>query len=148
MRAGQTLSLFANGSWLQLRQQSFASAPAVTLSGTIFNAPKFKARGGATWVSGPISASAIVNYIAPETDNGVTPSADVASWTTVDANLVYNLEGDGGREGWKIAVIASNLFDKSPPYTVSPATYPGLHFDSTNASLVGRFLSLSVARSW
>jgi outer membrane receptor protein involved in Fe transport len=148
MRAGQTLSLFVNGSWLQLRQQSFASAPAVTLSGTIFNAPKFKARGGATWVSGPISASAVVNYIAPETDNGVTPSAAVASWTTVDANVVYNLKGNGGREGWKIAVIASNLFDKSPPYTVSPATYPGLHFDSTNASLVGRFLSMSVARSW
>lgn len=145
---GQVLALFANASWLQVKQETLAGLPEVELSGTIFNVPKFKARGGATWQAGGLSLTTTINYIASESDNGVSPAVNVASWTTVDANLAYDFAGNSGNPGWKVALIASNLFDKAPPRSVSPATYEGLHFDSANASLIGRFVSVTVARSW
>ena len=147
--SGGTMNAFANGSWLQLTQQTIASAPKTRLSGTIFNSPSFKGRGGLNWQSGHLSATAIVNYIAPETDTGVTPNAHVASWTTVDATIAYSFgSGSSNTQSWKALLSASNLFDKSPPYTVSPTSYEGLHFDSTNASIIGRFVSLTLSRDW
>ncbi|CAM3161532.1 TonB-dependent receptor [Asticcacaulis taihuensis] len=148
LAGSRTLNLFANGSWLDLRQKTISTSPETKLSGTIFNAPKFKARGGLSYLDRGLSATGIVNFIASEDDTGVMPTAEIASWTTFDVNLAYDFGAGSGRPGWKVAVIASNLFDKDPPRTVSPASYPGLNFDSTNASIMGRFVSLTVGRSW
>jgi len=147
--SGSHLTTFANATWLELNQRTIATVPDVRLSGTIFNAAKFKARGGVSWEKGGLSANAIVNYIAAEKDTAVSPPASVAGWTTVDANLSYEFSGDAGlASGVKISLAASNLFNKMPPHTVSPTTYAGVHFDSTNASILGRFTSLTLSKSW
>jgi outer membrane receptor protein involved in Fe transport len=144
-----SLNAFANATWLRLEQQTIETIPSVVLSGTIFNAPKFKARGGLTWQAGGLSASGIVNYIAGEIDTGVTPHVDVDSWTTVDATVTYALQSTGGlAQGVKLSVAASNLFDQAPPYTATPTSGTSPHFDSTNASIVGRFVSLTVSKAW
>ena len=143
------LDTFANASWLSLKQKTISTVPAVELAGTIFNAPKFKARGGFSWRSGGWSATGIVNLVGEEIDNAASPEGDVASWTTVDATVSYRFPADAGlSKGVKVSLSASNLFDRSPPYTVSPTYYPGLHFDSTNSSIVGRFVSLTVTKAW
>ena len=48
----------------------------------------------------------------------------------------------------RIVLSASNLFDKAPPYTPSPISNMGPHFDSTNASIIGRFVSITVSKAW
>jgi iron complex outermembrane receptor protein len=145
-----TLNAFYNATWLRLEQSTVASLPNLRLSGRIMNVPDFKGRGGLSLQHHGFTATALVNYVAGEVDDGVIPSVPIASWTTVDATLAYHFEADSGfRRNLKISVSASNLFDKMPPRVVSPAIlYPGLYFDSTNTSIVGRFVSLTVTKGW
>ncbi len=144
------LDLFANAAWLRIDQSLDASLPTVKLSGTIFNAPSLKARGGASWQRGGFSATGIVNYISEETDNGISPATEIASWTTVDLNLSYRFgESSSIGKGTRVSLSASNLFDQDPPYAISPDLgYPGLHYDSTNHSVLGRYVRLMVGRAW
>jgi len=140
---------FGNASWLKLQQQTIPTVASVTLTGTIFSPPKFKARAGGTWTRGGLSATTIVNYVADEVDTLVSPGFDVGSWTTVDATVAYRFDG-GSRatSGLRLVLSASNLFNEAPPYTPSPVSDMGPHFDSTNASIVGRFVSLTVSKAW
>lgn len=142
------LSLFASGTWLTLKQQTLSTQPERTLSGKIYYAPKFRGRGGIAWQSGGLSAAGFVNFLSSEIDTGVTPAANIASWTTVDATLSYAFKSSGGvLSGCKLSVAATNLFDRTPPRTYSPsATLP--HFDTTNASIIGRYVSLTLSKSW
>lgn len=145
---GNRVDLFANATWTDLKQVTTPGTPEVVLSGTVAAVPKFRARGGASWARGGFVATGAVNYVDHLTDNGVTPAAGIASWTTVDVNLSYEFPADGGAlAGVNVALSATNLFDKNPPFAASPgALYPGLFFDSTNASSVGRFVALTVRK--
>lgn len=146
--AGGDAQIFANGTWLCLKQQTSAVAPNVVLSGTIFNVPTFKTRGGISWQGHNLSATGVVNYISDETDTGTSPHQEIASWTTVDANLSYRFTGRE-REGFSLTLSISNLFDRDPPRAFSSSTYyHGLNFDSTNASILGRFASLTLTKAW
>lgn len=144
------LDLFANATWLTLQQQTVAAAPEQTLSGTLFNAPDVKARAGASWRTGGWSATATVNYVDDIRDTGLKPAAHIASWTTIDATIAYRFQGAGVfGDGLKIVGSVSNLFDRDPPIAMSPSTTnPGLTYDSTNASILGRFASLTIVKAW
>lgn len=145
LRTGM-ISAFANATWLRLNQQTIETVPNVRLSGTIFNAPDRKARAGLTWQNGGLSWTGVANYISGETDTGVIPNVEIASWTTLDTTLSYQF---GERRGYRISLTASNLLDKAPPRAVSPAiSVPGLYFDSTNSSILGRFVSLALTKVW
>ena len=147
---GGTLSTFANATTLKLRQQTSAVAANLTLSGTVLNVPRFKARAGATWLKSGLSATAIVNYIASETDDLVSPSRTVSPWTTVDGTVSYQFSGSGHFEsGLTVAVSVTNLFDKMPPHAFGVGlNYPGIDFDSTNTSVIGRFASIALKKVW
>jgi len=135
-----------DGSWLRIRQKTIATAPVTTLTGTLFNPPTLRLRSGVTWIHGPLSATAMVNYIAGETDTGVTPNAPVAPWTTVDLNIAYTL-AHTARFGsnLQIAVSVTNLFDQPPPFARGAAVgAPGFNFDSANTSAIGRFVALTL----
>ncbi|BEV13162.1 TonB-dependent receptor (plasmid) [Asticcacaulis sp. DW145] len=147
---GGDLSAFANATSIDLKQQTTIVTPIKELSGTIFYVPKFKARGGLNWDSRSLSATAIVNYVASETDTGVLPNVRVASFTTVDTSISYSLDSQNFFfKGTRVTLSASNLFNRAPPRALSPAkSYPGIYFDSTNASAMGRFVSLTITKAW
>jgi iron complex outermembrane recepter protein len=145
-----TISAFANATWLRLKQQTISTVPNVLLSGTIFNAPNLKARAGLTWQDGGLSFTGLANYISGETDTGVIPNVSVASSTTIDLTLAYSLPST--QEPWRgvrIGLTASNLFDRDPPRAVSPSiSVPGIYYDSTNSSIMGRYVALSLTKAW
>ncbi|HTM81564.1 TonB-dependent receptor [Asticcacaulis sp.] len=147
---GGILSTFANATALKLRQQTSAAAPNLTLSGTVLNVPSFKARAGATWLKGGLSATAFANYIASETDDLATPIRTVAPWTTIDTTISYQFGGSSGfARGLTVAISIANFFDKMPPYAFGVGlNYPGIDFDSTNTSVVGRFASIAIKKAW
>jgi outer membrane receptor protein involved in Fe transport len=145
---GSSLNLMANGTWLKVRQKSISGAPISEISGTIFNVPKFKARGGVTWNKGGFSATGLINFVASESDNAITPHAHISPWTTADLTLSYDFGKAGSLRGFRTTLAVTNLLDKSPPRTVSSIGYPGIYFDSTNASAVGRFMRLSLTKAW
>jgi outer membrane receptor protein involved in Fe transport len=144
------LSLFANATWVELDQQTISTAPSRQLSGTIFNVPEFKARGGASWQKGGLTLNAIANFLSSSRDTGVTPEYRIASWTTVDANIGYVFPAtDGITSGLKVSLAVSNLFDKMPPYAKSPGQVgQGIFYDSTNTSVLGRQVSITLIKGW
>jgi outer membrane receptor protein involved in Fe transport len=141
-----TLDVSAAATWLNIAQKLLPGSPEQTLTGTLFNPPTLRFRGGLTWVYGGFSATGTVNYISPETDTNVTPNAPISAWTTVDAVVTYRF----GRlapilSGLEGSLSAINLFDRAPPYALGAGFEThGANFDSTNASAIGRFVSLTL----
>jgi iron complex outermembrane recepter protein len=148
-----------NVTHINLDQYSTPTAPRTTLSGTIFNVPRYKARASLTWTQGPWEESTFVNYTSSEINNtgnfiygSTILGGHVASWTTVDAQLTYTLGGKNSiLSNFRIALSAQNLFDRAPPsvpYTSTGGEYAGLGFDPANASALGRFLSITATKKF
>jgi outer membrane receptor protein involved in Fe transport len=145
-----TLGFNANLSWLKIRQKLTATSASQTLTGIIFNPPAFRARGGVYWTSGPWSLSTYLNFVDGFRTANVSGSDKTDSWTTIDARLSCDLSRHGGfAKGLQLSVSAINLFDAAPPRLPDASTFfPGLGYDSTNASPLGRFVSLSISKRW
>jgi outer membrane receptor protein involved in Fe transport len=139
-----------NAAWLSLSQVLSPGSPETTISGTVFNPPKFRSRLGLTWQRGVWSAASFVNYAARETDNTSPVLVDVASWTTVDANISYDASNWGALcRHLIITAAAQNLLDRNPPALNATSTIvPSLGYDGTNASPLGRFVSIIVRKNW
>jgi len=144
--------LFFNGTYLDLVQQDTPQAPEKTLSGLAFYPPKVRLRGGATWKLNAWALTSTINYLPRETDNQVTPFQNVSSWMTVDASLRYAPVLPGILAGLQVSFAVLNAFDRNPPFvalsTNGAAVLPGLNYDSTNTSPMGRFLTLRVSKEW
>jgi outer membrane receptor protein involved in Fe transport len=139
-----------NMAWMRLRERLTPASQELTLSGVIFNPPKLRARLGATWQRAGWSAASFVNYTGDEIDNSSLTDVPIASWLTVDAQLSYQTPVDSALLGGvRISVAVQNLFDRDPPYVLGTSTFiNGLHYDSTNASPLGRFVSLTINKRW
>ena len=148
---GGNLAVNVNGAWLSLKQQDTSSAPLARLSGTIFNPPDFKGLATATWRGNGWSITGTFNYVSPEWDNSAVPRVRVASWSTVDTRVSYDFDASSvwWLHGVKAGLAVQNLFDRNPPRVAASSTeYPGIGYDSTNASALGRFVSVDLSKHW
>lgn len=148
---GGRLHVSANGAWLSLKQQDVVGEAPARLSGTIFNPPDFKGRATATWRGGGCAITAAFNYVSSGWDNSTMPRVPVASWSTVDARMSYDFHYTAWRwlHGVKGSVAVTNLLNRAPPQVRASATaYAGLGYDSTNASPLGRFVSVYLSKTW
>jgi iron complex outermembrane recepter protein len=144
------IDLSLNATWLSLSEVLAQGAPPVTLSGTVFNPPRFKSRLGLTWQHSAWSAAGFVNYVSSEIDNTTSIPKGISSWTTVDAQLTYSPANWGSVfHGLHISAAVQNLLNRDPPPVAGTTTnIDNLHYDSTNASALGRFLSLTIRKDW
>jgi iron complex outermembrane recepter protein len=145
------LDFSISATWLTLAQTLTPTSPDEIISGTIFNPPAFKSRLGLTWQRGAWSAATFLNYVSKETDNtNASLPVDVASWATVDAQVKYEMSNWGGFfRGMGIRVASQNLFNRNPPALGANATFPmSIGYDSTNASPLGRFVSVTLRKDW
>lgn len=138
----QTLTLTANGSWLDSRQQLLLGLPVTDLAGTIFNSPHFRARGGATFGDERFSFATFVSFAGGVTDRRRAVPVKVAPVTTIDVSARVKIGTLA-----EISVNALNVLNAKPDRTAvaSPSDTP---FDSTNYSAVGRFLGVTLSRDW
>lgn len=147
---GGRLSAFGNATFLQLKQQFIPTSPIVELSGKVFYVPRQKVRAGLTFDKGPFTSGVTANYVSSETDTGVIPTRRIGSWTTTDLVAAYRFDGSSGVErNLRVSVAVMNLFDRKPPIALSGSVgYAGINYDSTNASIMGRFATISVSKAW
>jgi outer membrane receptor protein involved in Fe transport len=149
----------ADGSWMKFEQMLLPTIPKATLSGTIFNPPNWKGRLNASWTKDNWVVSAAANHIDGEINNTVGLSNGngivgvperIAAWTTVDIQIAYHSSAESGPlHGIRLALSVQNLFDQDPPFIDPTSTIEqGIGFDSTNASPVGRFISISLTKDW
>lgn len=132
-----------------IRQALTPSAPVSDVVGILGNPVDFKARGHLSWQSDTIGGAVFVNYVDGYTNKTNATPQHVASWTTFDLQLSYRFKGAAGAlKGVKLALNATNLFDRDPPYAAYSLGIYTAGYDPENASPLGRVLSLQVTKSW
>lgn len=123
------------------------AAPLVDQLNTINNPLRFKARASGSWSYGPWYSNLFVNYTNAYQNNLATPIQKVSSNTTVDVRVAYSLDEEGKSEIFKDATIAlgaTNLFDKEPPFVnIQQSGNGGGGFDPTVANPIGRVISIT-----
>jgi iron complex outermembrane receptor protein len=109
----------------------------------------FKARGSATWTYRPWTVAGYINYSDGYTDTNSEPNRSVASWTTVDLTLSYQTGISNKRgsllDNARVSLVAQNVLQQDPPFVDA---FGAQGYDSSNATGLGRFVSLQVAKEW
>jgi iron complex outermembrane receptor protein len=125
-------------------------APMVDYLNVIFNPMRLKSRLSGTWNSGPWYANAYVNHTNSYTNNLAIPAQKVASNTTVDLRLSYQIDDKiRGLGGTTVSVGVVNLFDRRPPFVnIAQSTNGGGGFDPTLTNPIGRIVSLSLDKTF
>jgi iron complex outermembrane recepter protein len=107
--------------------------------------------GAAGWSRDRLAASLTLSYWGDYRNDLFSPSREVASWLTTDVQLSYRTQQDAGiLQGLSVALTVMNLADRDPPAVAFPASTfpPKVGYDSTNASPLGRSISLSLTKRW
>jgi len=135
-----------DGSYIFAFKNTFTpTAPTVSLLDTPYNPIDLRLRGRAIVTEHQLSLGVFLNYINAYSDNIVTPTTHVPSWTTADASLSYEFVSGGPlQSGLSIAFSVINLTGRDPP--VVPGNQFGLSFDGANANALGRFYSLRIGK--
>lgn len=141
--ADDRVELSATGSdLLAYRQQLTPSASFVERAGQVDFPVRFRGRLNADWIRGPLSLGASVNHTSGEHDlSGVK----VGDFTTLDLRLRWVAPADSRWRGLTFGVNARNVLDTAPPFYNNPLGYG---FDGANADVVGRFVSVQLAKAW
>jgi iron complex outermembrane receptor protein len=124
----------------------------VSIEGTVFNPPKWRARGGVSARFGKLAANLYANHI-PGYDNNLTlPVGSIDSWTTLDASVAYEFSGDEVALLRKavISIGAQNLLDEAPPRVSGSGaiTLLPVGYDAANANALQRFLSVELKKTF
>lgn len=136
---------------LEFDNQFSSTAPPSEILNTPYNPIDLRLRGHATLRRGGFTVALFMNYTDSYTDNrvfvvGTTPRS-VGSWTTLDATVGYKFGSNRGFLGDMSAMLGViNLADKDPPF-LENRFFP-IHYDGANANILGRFVSLQLAKSW
>jgi outer membrane receptor protein involved in Fe transport len=100
---------------------------------------RLRARGTANWERGSWRASASLNYANSYDD--VVGNRSVDAWTTVDFSVAYEFSVASMLGQGALQFAAINVLDEEPPFVNAT-----LGYDGTNASQVGRALSLTLTK--
>ncbi|MBU2605193.1 MAG: TonB-dependent receptor [Alphaproteobacteria bacterium] len=145
---GRRLGFDLAGTWLKSSQQLTADLPEVQLAGTVFNPPKLRLRGTASFASGGFRLSSSLNMTGRLTDRRFATESRISPNATLDMSASYDvIPGEGRDPGLTIALTVNNLLGDRPEVirTTGPTDTP---FDSTNFSPIGRFIALGIRRQW
>ncbi|WP_454882595.1 TonB-dependent receptor domain-containing protein [Sphingomonas oryzagri] len=146
---GGTGTIGATGTrFFAITQKVTSSSPSVSVLGTNYYPVRMRARGHAGWERGGLSVDAFVNYTGGYHNEEVIPAVPVHSWTTVDAQIGYRFANASPLHGARIALSATNLFDRDPPYMYNSVYGRTLAYDPTQASAIGRLISVEMTFQW
>ncbi len=114
---------------------------------TTFSTLGFTGRASLGWSSGPWAADAFVNYTDGYTNlNGQQPfpnGQEIDSFTTIDAHLSYDFDGEGWTSGTQVFVDVDNLLDEEPPFLNANGG-----FSTTDANPIGRVITFGIRKVW
>ena len=125
------------------------------VTNSIAEPPKFRLRGGVTWQYRNLTADLMLNHTSAYQNTLFSPPQDIASWTTEDLTLKVNIPPHASVL-WRdldLVLNIQNLADRRPPFLAIPAGdiaigRSAMPFDGTNASAVGRYVSLEIRKGW
>jgi len=123
-------------------------SPGVSLLNTPHYPVNLRLRAALGWYGRRIGWDALLNYTNSYRDTVSQPNRPVAAWTTLDAQLHYEVgRNDGGwLQGVRLELNAINLFNRPPPFLNNQAVFLG--YDQENADPYGRLISVQIRKSW
>jgi iron complex outermembrane recepter protein len=135
---------------LNFDQQITNTAPVYDYVDTVGYPLKLRLAAHLSWSYRYWTVLTTVNHTGAYQDPGSVPARRVDSWTTVDLNLGYRI--DGGH-GWmahtQCNLGVNNLFDQATPFVNQYDLFSGnFGYDAANASLLGRQVSLQIIKRW
>lgn len=142
---GGALTAKLSGTYLLKYERALTdSSPVVDVVDTVGNPPALRLRGSLSLSKGGWAFGSNVNYTGAYDDKASVPNRRVGSFTTVDIFSTYTLpESSLWMRGLTLSLNAVNVFDEAPPFVNQTQGY-----DPANSWLLGRLVSLQVAKSW
>ena len=148
-RGKVTFSL--NGTYtIDQRQQITPTAPVFDLVNTVGNTTSLRLVGILSWSLKGWTVQSTVNYTGAYRDPASVPERRVDSWTTVDINVGYRVDGGSGwLANTQFNLGINNALDQRPPFVNQfDLTSGTFGYDPANASLLGRQVSLQLVKRW
>lgn len=102
---------------------------------------RFRARAGASWVRGDLSADLHWIHVSDYAD---ALGRKIDAWDTADLQLGWSPSG-ARFDGLSLALSVQNLFDADPPFVDNRSGYG---FDPGQANLLGRVVALQLIKRW
>jgi len=132
------------------KQQITPTATVFDLVDTVGNPPSLRLVGNLAWSLKGWTVQTTVNHTGSYRDPGSVPARRVDSWTTVDVNVGYRVEGGQGRRAnTQFNLGINNALDQRPPFVNQFDLFSGtLGYDAANAALLGRAVSLQIVKRW
>ncbi len=135
---------------LNLEKSLVAGGPLFDALDTIGFQVSERGRFNVGWSRGPFQANATVNYVGSYLNNATItvggvkkPDSEVPAWTTLDAGLAYEFEGDTGTFGGvRLNFSVQNVTDEAPPIVLSGTTA----VDLGNHNPFGRVYTFEVTK--
>lgn len=146
--AGGTLDIGLAGSRIfHIDRELAAGAPVVDVVGTFASPSKWRLRGRLGWTRNGFSISSFANYIGGYRNQIPAVAEHVASWSTFDAQIAQRIGDEDGRH-LRLALSATNIFDKAPPYVTNKTYSSALGYDPDKANARGRMVSVQATFRW
>lgn len=122
------------------------------LVGTYGNPPKWRLRAFESWTAAGWEVNAAVSVVGSYLNTAGLGIPPVASWSTLDLGARVHVDNYFVGQGWRgvtLGISALNVLNRDPPYinAISTTSQP-IHFDPTNASPLGRFVSIDLRKRW
>ena len=127
-----------------IRTQFTTTSVATDISDQYGSPLDLRIRGGISFQSSDLSVSVFANYAGSYRDTSAIPAGRASAWLTADLNLRYR-PAFARRLQFSLTVL--NVFDVDPPF-VQGGGATGIHYDTGNATPLGRFVSLSAGFTW
>jgi outer membrane receptor protein involved in Fe transport len=144
-----TMTLTADGTYLtKFVLAEGNGSPETSLLNTQNYPLNLRLRTSLSWSGRRLGATLTVNYSNSYRDTASVPNLPVAAWTTIDAQIRYQLgNGAGGLlDHTRLELSALNLFNRDPPFLNNALA--GLGYDQENADPYGRIVSLWIRKDW
>jgi len=138
----QKLDFSFDGVWICSDRQLLPGLSKTDLAGVLFNPPRLRGRFGLTYATPVYSLSGFANLSSGLIDNRAAPTNRINGPSTFDLSATV-MAG----HGFDFGITVNNLFNAKPPIIVTGSGYD-TPYDSTNFSAVGRFISVSLRKSW
>jgi len=143
-----TFDLKLDASRLDSEQVTLPGQAGTQLSGTLYNPPKIRGRTGLVWTKDGLGLGLFANHTGKlrDTRNSSNPVLDAT--TTIDATIRFTMPPSRDVLGGTDLVIGvQNMFNVKPPFAQNSYVFD-TPYDSTNYNAVGRFVSVSLSKSF
>ena len=140
--------------FLEYKERVTSGSPSLDIDNTTSNPLRFRAKSNVGWEYRGWAANARVNFANAyknTLDTSCPSGCTISSWTTVDMGLSYavpNAADASWLRGIRLAIVATNIFDRAPPFVSTGNTTENFGYDAVNASPLMRSISITFAKRW